>query len=92
MMTNKQRKQTKSAIEGIRKQLLKVESIGFDEHDEISSLFANVSAACELIEVELDKLHHPKCEPSPHVFPDGSTQTQCHDDCSLKGDTHANKD
>lgn len=25
--------------------------------------------------------HHPDCEPSPHVFPDGSTAPQCHDDC-----------
>lgn len=25
--------------------------------------------------------HHPECEPSPHVFPDGSTAQQCHEDC-----------
>jgi DNA modification methylase len=27
--------------------------------------------------------HHPECEPSPHVFPDGSTELQCHEDCSV---------
>lgn len=25
--------------------------------------------------------HHPDCEPSPYVFPDGSTEPQCHEDC-----------
>jgi site-specific DNA-methyltransferase (adenine-specific) len=25
--------------------------------------------------------HHPECEPSPHVFPDGSTEPQCHEEC-----------
>ncbi len=25
--------------------------------------------------------HHPECEPSPRVFPDGTTEPQCHEDC-----------
>lgn len=93
MLTNKQRRQVRSAIEIIRKQLVKVNDIEFEDHDEITSMFANVSGACEVVESELNKLdgewldwkaltfgvevevgkllHHPKCELSPHVFPDG---------------------
>lgn len=28
--------------------------------------------------------HHEECELSPYVFPDGSTQSQCHEDCPVR--------